>query len=118
MLKMSRFTCFSRGKILFDNIGPCKRFDILQLCVSYLLLHTRRQRLDLRKFPKNNFLLFLYPCQCVKLGPRLGRDRCAGEGCKESQKRREPLNDGEQGLERKVFYDDLVMKLFAKMTTC
>ena len=26
--------CFSRGKILFDNIGPCKRFDILQLCVS------------------------------------------------------------------------------------
>ena len=74
--------------------------------------------MDLRKFPKNNFLLFLYPCQCVKLGPRLGRDRCAGEGCKESQKRREPLNDGEQGLERKVFYDDLVMKLFAKMTTC
>ena len=34
MLKMSRFMHFSRGKIWFDDIGPCKRFDILQLCVS------------------------------------------------------------------------------------
>ena len=28
---MSRFTRFSWGKIWFDDIGPCKRFDILQL---------------------------------------------------------------------------------------
>ena len=28
---MSRFTRFSRGNIWFDDIGPCKRFDILQL---------------------------------------------------------------------------------------
>ena len=28
---MSRFTRFSRGKIWFVNIGPCKRFDIFQL---------------------------------------------------------------------------------------
>ena len=32
VLKMSRFTRFSRGKIWFDDIGPCNRFDILQLC--------------------------------------------------------------------------------------
>ena len=31
---MSRFTHFSRGKIWFGDIGPCKRFEILQLCVS------------------------------------------------------------------------------------
>ena len=31
---MSRFTRFSRDKIWFSDIGPCKRFDILQLCVS------------------------------------------------------------------------------------
>ena len=38
---MSRFTCFSRGKIWFDDLGPCKRFDILQLCIwiSSLKLH-------------------------------------------------------------------------------
>ena len=29
---MSRLTCFSRGKIWFVDIGPCKRFDIFQLC--------------------------------------------------------------------------------------
>ena len=29
---MSRFTRFSRGKIWFVDIGPCKRFDIFQLC--------------------------------------------------------------------------------------
>ena len=29
---MSRFTRFSRGKIWFIDIGPCKRFDIFQLC--------------------------------------------------------------------------------------
>ena len=29
---MLRFTRFSRSKIWFDNIGLCKRFDILQLC--------------------------------------------------------------------------------------
>ena len=28
---MSRFTRFSRGKIWFVGIGPCKRFDIFQL---------------------------------------------------------------------------------------
>ena len=32
MLKMSRFTRFSRGKIWFVDIGPCKIFDIFQLC--------------------------------------------------------------------------------------
>ena len=32
MLKMSRFTRFSLGKIWFDDIGPCKRFYILQPC--------------------------------------------------------------------------------------
>ena len=31
---MSRFTRFSRGKIWFVNIGPCKRFDIFQLCLQ------------------------------------------------------------------------------------
>ena len=30
---MSRFTRFSWGKIWFDDIGPCKRFDILQLWI-------------------------------------------------------------------------------------
>ena len=30
---MSRFTRFSRGKIWFGNIVPCKRFDIFQLCL-------------------------------------------------------------------------------------
>ena len=29
---MSRFTRFSRGKIWFVDIGPCKRFDIFHLC--------------------------------------------------------------------------------------
>ena len=29
---MSRFTRFSLGKIWFYEFGPCKRFDILQLC--------------------------------------------------------------------------------------
>ena len=28
---LSQFTLFPRGKIWFDDIGPCKRFDILQL---------------------------------------------------------------------------------------
>ena len=28
---MSQFTRFSRGKIWFVDIGPCKRFDIFQL---------------------------------------------------------------------------------------
>ena len=31
VLKMSRFTRFSRGKIWFFDIGSCKRFDIFQL---------------------------------------------------------------------------------------
>ena len=31
---MSRFTRFSWGKIWFVDIGPCKRFDIFQLCVK------------------------------------------------------------------------------------
>ena len=31
--KMSRFTPFSRGKIWIVDIGPCKRFDIFQLCI-------------------------------------------------------------------------------------
>ena len=30
--KMSRFTRFFRGKIWFVDIGPCKRFDIFQVC--------------------------------------------------------------------------------------
>ena len=32
--KMLRFTRFSQGKIWFADIGPCKRFDIFQLCTS------------------------------------------------------------------------------------
>ena len=33
---MSRFTRFSLGKIWFIDIGPCKRFDIFQLCAIYM----------------------------------------------------------------------------------
>ena len=29
---MSAFTRISRGKIWFEDFGPCKRFDIFQLC--------------------------------------------------------------------------------------
>ena len=36
MPKMSQFTRFSRGKIWFVDIGPCKRFDIFQLCFCLL----------------------------------------------------------------------------------
>ena len=32
---MSRFTRFSWGKIWFVDIGPCKRFDIFQLCSCF-----------------------------------------------------------------------------------
>ena len=39
--------CFSRGKIWFDDLGLCKRFDILQLCkrvVSVLYNFTQTQK--------------------------------------------------------------------------
>ena len=34
MLNLSRFARFSWGKIWFGGFAPCKRFDILQLCIS------------------------------------------------------------------------------------
>ena len=38
---MSRFMRFSRGKIWFVDIGPCKRFDILLICsISYSMVPT------------------------------------------------------------------------------
>ena len=60
---MSRFTRFSRGKIWFDDIGPCKRFDILQLCgrmycwVWKLQTNSIANLLKLLEMSKRKFLL-------------------------------------------------------------
>ena len=41
---MSRFTRASRGKIWFDDFSPCKRFDILQLCLGRSFLPGNRAK--------------------------------------------------------------------------